>query len=356
MDFRRTEKNFRTVIEHVRDGVYAIRTNKIIWFNQQLCDIFGYSPEDIEGIYIARLFQSPEHYATYEKELYFSLSEKGYFKGEFLGKHKNGDILNLECSVSCMNDTYSTNGEMLVIVRDITEKMRLQERILHSERLAATGKLAASLAHEINNPLQGIMASISYMKNELSANGNINKSLTIAEAGLKRISTVVNQLLDLHRTEGYNKHWIDINQVIFEVILLTKRQLLLHKIKVRQDLSRSIPEIYASSQQVHQILVNLILNAQDSMPDGGEIQIATSQNGEYVAVKIADQGRGIDMKDLPYIFDPFYSTKKKLGTGLGLSVVHAAIEAHGGKILVSSEPDKGTEFTVLVPIQSNSIP
>jgi len=353
VNLKKSKEHHRALIDNVKDGVYTLKNNKLVWCNEQLAEIFKYDLEELQNSYVAKLFADQADFLNYEQELYFALAEKGHYRSEFKGKKKTGENFDLECSVSLIEENEDHNAsEALVIVRDITEQKRMQEKLIQSERLAATGKLAASIAHEINNPLQGIMASLAAVKLKLKEDSKQYSGLDIVETGLKRIGNIVKQLLSLHRPERQEKHWTDLNLVVDEVVSLMQSQLSIHKITIKKSLSESLPKIYASSQQLTQILLNLILNAQESMPNGGEIRIFTRRKDKNVIIKIIDTGIGIESHELSNIFDPFHSTKQKMGTGLGLSVVHGAIEAHEGKIEVQSEVNKGTEFTIYLPIKA----
>lgn len=353
IDLKKSEVHHRALIDNVRDGVYTLKNNRIIWCNEQLAEMFGYEPQELIGSYVGKLFADQAYFLNYDQELYFSLAEKGHYRNEFKGKRKNNEVFDLESSISLIERNGDSDVEALVLVRDITEQKRMQEKLIQSERMAATGKLAASIAHEINNPLQGIMASLAAVKIRLKNSPEDPSGLDIVESGLKRISNIVKQLLSLHRPEKQEKDWLNLNQVIEEVASLMNSQLHLKNIQIKKNLSQSLPQIFASSQQLHQVLLNLILNAQDSMEEGGKIRINTRRKKQSAMIKISDTGKGIPREEIPKIFDPFYSTKKKMGTGLGLSVVHGAIESHGGKIDVSSEIDKGTTFTIYLPIKGN---
>ncbi|MCI0511912.1 PAS domain S-box protein [candidate division KSB1 bacterium] len=352
INLKKSEVHHRALIDNVRDGVYTIKNNKIVWCNAQLAEIFGYDSSEILGAYMAKLFTDQSTFLTYEQELYFALAENGHYRSEINGRRKNGETFNLECSVSLIEQNSENESEALVIARDITERKRMQEKLIQSERLAATGKLAASIAHEINNPLQGIMTSIAAVRLRLKDIACDLSGLDIVETGLKRISNIVKQLLSLHRPERQEKHWSNINQIVEEVISLMQSQLMMHQIAIKKSLSDTLPQVYISSQQIHQVLLNLMLNGQESMADGGEIRVVTRHKNNNIIVKIIDTGKGIDPQDLPKIFDPFFSTKDKMGTGLGLSVVHSAIESHGGRIEVNSTLGKGAEFTIYLPVKN----
>ncbi len=352
LSLKKSEEHHRALIDNVRDGVFTMKNSKIVWCNEQLANIFGYNVEELSNAYFAKLHIDQNYFLNYEQELYLALAKNGHYRSEIKGKRKVGEVFDFECSVSLIEQNSEGESEVLVLVRDITERKRMHERLVQSEKLAATGKLAASIAHEINNPLQGIMASLAAIKLKLKGVEVDISGLDIIETGLKRISNIVKQLLSLHRPERQEKHMIDLNLVVEEVLALVKSQLSMNRITLKKNLSESLPSIYASAQQLNQILLNLILNAQESITSDGEIRIITRTKNQEVIIKIIDTGKGIEKEDLPKIFDPFFSTKKKMGTGLGLSIVHGAIEGHGGRIEVKSEINKGTEFTIYLPIKS----
>lgn len=346
---KKSEVHHRALIDNVKDGVYTLKNNKIVWCNEQLATIFGYEKQELIGSYVARLFADQTYFLNYEQELYYALAQNGHHRSEFKGLKKSMEIFDLECSVSLIEQNGREDSEALVIIRDITNQKRMQEKLIQSERLAATGKLAASIAHEINNPLQGIMASLAAIK--LKSPDEQNSGLNIIENGMKRIGNIVKQLLSLHRPEQQEKNWVDINQVVEEVSSLMQSQFSMNNIKIKKNLHKSLPKIWASSQQILQVLLNLLLNAQESITSKGEVRIFTRQKDKEILVTVKDSGKGIDSKEIHKIFDPFHSSKKKMGTGLGLSVVHSIIEAHRGRIEVHSELNKGAEFTIYLPIK-----
>jgi two-component system, NtrC family, sensor kinase len=179
--------------------------------------------------------------------------------------------------------------------------------------------------------------------------------LILAQEGIDRIAKIVRQLLTFHHPETARVDLIDINDTVEKVLGLTNNQLSINKIRVTKELSSSQPKIHGSSQQMHQVLLNLILNAQDAMLDGGELRIKTENSGETASIFIKDTGVGMSEDVLAHIFEPFFTTKKKkMGTGLGLSVSHGIIRAHGGDILVESKEGEGTTFIIRLPVNHHA--
>lgn len=236
----------------------------------------------------------------------------------------------------------------------MTESLKnAQQQVIQTERLAATGKLAASVAHEINNPLQAIENFISLLieKSEENSDNEMRQYLELSQEGIDRIAQIVKQLQDFYRPEAYTLSFVDINFLLEKVLTFLNNQLSLHNIKVQKELDSRIPEVYASSLHLHQVFTNIILNAQEAMPDGGKLTVRTCMEDTSVRIAFSDTGYGIEETDLEHVFEPFFTTKEiGKGTGLGLSVSYGIIQAHDGNIEVISRTGGGSTFTVVLPV------
>ncbi|MFC1564005.1 PAS domain S-box protein [candidate division KSB1 bacterium] len=250
------------------------------------------------------------------------------------------------------------SGEIVIFYVDITEQLltetalkESQKQLQQSQRLAATGRLAASIAHEINNPLQAISFNIGFLEEALPVNFRETESLQQIKNGTKRIKNTVKQLLDIHRKQIRTEEKTSINEIIRSTLSLLENQLFINKIEVSADLEKEIPLVNANSQDLFQVITNLILNAQDAMENKGLLQIKTRFRKNKLRLLVIDNGSGISEKDLEHIFEPFYTTKSNmLGTGLGLSTTKGIVESFGGHISVKSKVGTGTTFTVTFPI------
>jgi len=240
------------------------------------------------------------------------------------------------------------------------ELEEIHKQLLQTEKLAALGKLAASVAHEINNPLSGVLTYIKLMQKKLNqtedyVNSKFNQYLSTMEREIERCSTIVKNLLDFARKrEPSLKEGVDINEVIEETVRLISNRLSLQNIYLEKDFGE-LPSIVADPAQLRQAFLNLIINAAEAMQDStGRITVRTRYlpDEKMVMVEISDTGVGIKEEDLSKIFDPFFTTKEK-GTGLGLSVVYGIINAHKGHISVKSKVGEGTTFTIKLPLEFN---
>ena len=233
------------------------------------------------------------------------------------------------------------------------ELKEARDQILRSERLAALGRLAAGVAHEMNNPLSGILLFTQSLLKRTTNDPSAQDDLKVIEQEIIRCSHIVRSLLDFARETKPKKVPTQVNQVIENTLSLIENQADFHNIRIVKELNDSIPKISLDGNQMQQVLMNIILNAADAMPDGGTITIKSSLSKEdhFVEVKIADTGCGIPKELIDRVYDPFFTTKEsKKGTGLGLAVSYGIIKKHQGFILVESEVGKGTTFTIRLPI------
>jgi signal transduction histidine kinase len=235
--------------------------------------------------------------------------------------------------------------------QDQLEKTR--DQLLHSEKLSAVGRLSASIAHEFNNPLYGIMNVLSGIKQRNPLN---DEDMALTDLALKecnRIKFLISQLQQFNRPSSGVRELFDVHQAIDEILLFHKKEFKTKKIQVRKEYDISIPRIWAVQDQVKQVLVNLLNNAGDAIPElGGVITIATGVTEEAIFISVHDDGNGIPPDNIPHIFEPFFTTKPAVkGTGLGLPVSFGIIKSHGGDITVDSTPDEGSTFTVTLPIE-----
>lgn len=233
------------------------------------------------------------------------------------------------------------------IIATTVERRRLESEVLRIERLAATGRLAASLAHEINNPLQGVMLHLEAIR--LHVDKKYKRNFDFVVEGMQRVTSIIAKLLALHKSAKRTVE-IDLNEVVKEAFQLVANQFAVRGCDVRWRLDANIPRVHGDSEQLHQVFLNIILNSSDNMDAGGAVTITSGFDGKFVSVEIEDAGMGIDEESIPYLFEPFFSTKERSGTGLGLFISHAVVVDHGGRIDVSSKKGKGTSMRVLLPV------
>jgi signal transduction histidine kinase len=226
-----------------------------------------------------------------------------------------------------------------------------QEQLIQAEKLTSLGQLAASIAHEINNPLAGVLVYTQLLSKKVTGDafekeealGYISK----IESEVGRCSRIIRNLLDFARQTESMLRLVDINQVIEQVLAMVGHQAKMQNVEVVKEFSPSLPKVMADSDQLQQIFTNLTLNAIQAMPGGGTLTLRSSAADGEVRVDVQDTGYGISKENMDKLFTPFFTTKEKgKGVGLGLAVVHRIIERHKGRIQVQSEVGKGTTFSV----------
>ncbi|EKD40581.1 MAG: PAS/PAC sensor signal transduction histidine kinase [uncultured bacterium] len=244
------------------------------------------------------------------------------------------------------------NEELEQRVKDRTrELIETQHQYLHAEKLAAIGKLSASIAHEVNSPLQSILTVLKSVSRQTILEEMDLKLIEIAIGEGDRIKGLIRSLQDFYRPSPRKKSLLDINSTLDLLLLLHKSELKNKGILVELDYDYRLPIISAIPDQIKQVFLNLLTNAKEACLQGGVITVSTRQQGDKVAIVIKDTGVGIKPEQMDQIFRPFYTTKSAVkGTGLGLSVSYGIVNNHGGEILVTSKPGEGAIFTVLLPI------
>lgn len=243
------------------------------------------------------------------------------------------------------------NEELEKKVKDATEKLRLtQENMVRAETLAAIGTLAAGVSHEISTPLNTIIGFIQLTISEMDDANPIKGDMRVIEQEAMRCKKIVQGLLNFAKPQKHEERLTDINNIINETLLLIEYQPSMKKIVIKKDMDGKLVLIEADHLQLKQVFLNIILNAVQAMPEGGELKIMTRNVNEGVEAVISDTGTGIPEEDRKKIFQPFYTTKKD-GTGLGLSISYGIIKEHGGEIYVESDSGRGSTFRIFLPSQ-----
>lgn len=235
------------------------------------------------------------------------------------------------------------------------ERHRLQEQLLHADRLATIGKLAAGIAHELSEPLGAILGFAQLAGQVPGLPEQTRRDLEkIVQASL-RAREIIKKLLFFGRQTPPAQAPIDLNRVVTEGLTILEPRFAAQAVRLTLRLGSDLPQLVADPGQVQQVVVNLVLNSIQAMPGGGEIEIATEEDGEFVLLSVTDTGVGMSREVLSQVFEPFFSTKEVgQGTGLGLSVVHGIVTAHKGRIDVSSEPGRGSRFEVRLPVRQGA--
>jgi two-component system NtrC family sensor kinase len=241
------------------------------------------------------------------------------------------------------------------------ELQRAQDQMLQVEKMASIGKLAAVVAHEINNPLAGILTYTKLLQKWVARGdwdeerrAEVRSSLDLVESESRRCGEIVKNLLVFSRSAPMNLEWANLHLVIDRCVLLVRHQLELANIELDLQLSTNLPAVHCDAAQMEQVLLALMMNAIDAMPRGGRLRLSSrlAADGGLAELEVQDDGVGIPPDLLPNLFEPFFTTKERgHGVGLGLAISRGIVERHGGKISVSSEPGRGTTFKIRLPLE-----
>ncbi|MEJ2716325.1 MAG: ATP-binding protein, partial [Deltaproteobacteria bacterium] len=266
---------------------------------------------------------------------------------------KDGAVRDVSMSGYAGRDSAGEIVSYQGLMRDITEAKRLRSQLVQSERLSAMGKMASQLAHELNNPIYGIMNCLELLKDSIPESHERRKYLDLAYNECKRTSGLLIKMLKFFKPDDEQKSPSNINKLIEETLLFYERQFKNLNIRVSTDLASNLPTTMAIESQLKQVFINMVINANTAMPAGGELHVASRFDPQenVIAVTIQDTGTGIPPENLSRIFDAFFTTKKEVkGVGLGLSICYGFIREHGGTIDVRSEIGTGTSFIIYLPV------
>jgi two-component system sensor histidine kinase HydH len=334
------------VVESMASGLITVDTEgKIVSANRLGSLMLGFDPARILGRSFEKVI--PPHLFDLQAVL---RRKKNILEKEIDYQGVQG-VVPLSISATPLRGPEGTNMGSVIIFRDLREIRELQEQVQRSERLASLGSLASGVAHEIRNPLSSIKGFAQYFQEKFEEGSEDNSYATVMIQEVDRLNRVITQLLDLARPRELRVHPLPLPQILEHPLKLIRPDLEKKGMKLILG-SIQDDEVEVDSDQITQALLNIFLNAMESMGGGGELRVRTIPNPgkKGVEIWISDTGPGIGKEELTRIFDPFFSTKKK-GTGLGLAITAKIIEAHRGEISVESEKGRGATFKIFLPVK-----
>lgn len=363
-DEKITKEFLDNILTSIEGGVFTIdKDARITLFNRGAEKITGFKKEEVLNRKCSEVFRS--NLCERDCRLKETLKTgKPFSRYDATLINKKGGTVHVNATTSALR---SRNNEIiggLEIFMDMTELKTLQDELIRAEKLTSLGQLAASVAHEVNNPLAGVLVYIrillkKYQDKTLQVDTTEGQLLKM-EKELGRTSRIIKSLLDFSRQSEPNLRPIEINQAIEAALSLVEHQINLENIKLEKKYEGQLPLVLADFEKIQQVMVNMILNATQAMPNGGNLTITASVANDIkigdslkntVRIDIKDTGIGISKENLDKLFTPFFTTKAKgKGVGLGLPVAHGIIEQHNGKIKVSSEPNVGTTFSIYLEV------
>jgi PAS domain S-box-containing protein len=364
---RESERDLRSLIQNAPYGIYrADRAGKFLDVNPALVKMLGYNSEsELLAIYPQTdLFKDPAQVAVLvargEKESFENL--------ELEWKRRDGSTILVRLSGRPVRDPSGKILSFEVMAENITERRALEEQLRHAQKMEAVGRLAGGVAHDFNNLLMVINGYAELLRDSLHSEDDLLQAESILSAG-KKATMLTSQLLAFSRKQVMSPRVLDLNQILTESGKMLPR-LIGEDVELQVRLADKLGPVKVDPGQMEQVIMNLVVNARDAMPDGGEVTIETSDveltpesarragapgPGRYVRLSVSDTGMGMDAQTQSRIFEPFFTTKEKgKGTGLGLATVYGIVQQTGGAIQVTSEPGKGTRFDVHLPRAAGS--
>ncbi|MBN1483558.1 MAG: response regulator [Chloroflexia bacterium] len=239
------------------------------------------------------------------------------------------------------------------------ELEQAHQQLRHAEKLSAMGRLAATIVHEVNNPLNAILSLVGLIQEDCPeqcpVNPGLHRDLGLIEGQMHVIAKLVRQLRDFSRPTPKEKRPVALPALLQDVLALAGKEIGKHGIEVRSEIAPNLPTVLASPEEISEVLLNLLLNARDAMPEGGHLTVRalSSESPGLVEIRVSDTGSGIPSEIQERMFEPFFTTKGDRGTGLGLAVCDRIVQEHSGRILVDSMPGRGTTFTVQLPVAAD---
>jgi PAS domain S-box-containing protein len=365
---KRAEQIYRSLLHSSADAIATYDLEgRTVYISPAFTKIFGWSLKEMEG---KRMPFVPESETESSMAIIRNLVEKGTPCQGFETKRytKDGRLLDVSISASRYNDHEGNPIGTLVILRDISEKKRLEAQLHYIERMEAIGTLAGGIAHDFNNLMMGMLGNISLILYDIGSDSPHYEKLKNIEKLIQSGSKLTSQLLGYARKGKYEVRALNLNQLVkesSETFGRTRKEIVIHR-----ELAENLFSVMADEAQIQQILMNLFINAADAMPGGGDLFLKTSnvthedlgdkpykpKSGDYILLKVRDTGTGMDPKVMDRIFEPFFTTKELgRGSGLGLASVYGIIKGHGGYIDVESKKGQGTIFSIYLPASEKSI-
>jgi len=349
------------LIESSVDGIIVTNMKgDILIFNKGAENILGYKAEEVVGkMHIRNIYQPGVAKEVMDKLRSPDFGGVGKLNSfPIFHRRKDGEMIEGDLSASIIYDEDGREIASIGIFKDLRERLgmerelqKMREALLQSEKLAAMGRLTSQVAHELNNPIYGIMNTLELLKTEIPPESKRRRILELSLSEIQRLSEMLRNMLSFSKPEEEKRRPVKIDELIEGILLVMEKQMKESNIQVEASFDSDIPEVMASTNQMRQVMLNILKNAKEAMPKGGTLTVRTAREGNKVMVHIQDTGTGIPEEIRDKIFEAFFTTKQKVkGVGLGLSVCYGIIKDHGGEIKVESEEGKGTTFTISLPI------
>jgi len=352
-DLMEQRERIREIVETMQDGVIVLgRDRRVTHWNRALEERYAVKREEILGRDLLEAFPAlrEEGFAAFLDQVFGGQAATLTLERFAHRTLRRGEVI-LNVKGTAMRDLRGEVQGTLITVEDVTERVGLEKAMQQAEKMAAIGTLSAGLAHEINNPIGVIASRVECMlleAEEQSLSETVRGDLQVIAKHADRVARITQGLLSFSRAQAWRLTPVDVNTVVEEALVLMEKQLAREKVTLEQDLAPGLPAVLGSANHLQQVILNLLTNAREAMPEGGRLRVATRRGGRAVEVEVTDTGKGIPPEHLLKVFDPFFTTKEK-GTGLGLAISYGIVRDHSGSLAVRSHEGEGTTFLITLP-------
>jgi len=362
---RKSEIEYRNLFDRANDAIFIFEPHgeTILEANEKACQLYGFSKDELLGMSLKSITKDV---ARGEQEIQELLRHQSSRNFETVHFAKNGQTMEMLVNSSVVE--YAGRTAIMSIIRDITELRRLEHQLRQAQKMESVGTLAGGVAHDFNNILSIILGYTSMIKRGRIDSDKMNESLDTITKAAQRGATLVKQILTFARKTDVVFESVKVNDLLADLVKLLG-ETFPKTIEFKTELDPSLPTIVADANQLHQVFLNLSVNARDAIPKEGTITLSTgmvhglslqgrfpeARQSEYIHISVSDTGTGMDEQTRSRIFEPFFTTKSQgSGTGLGLAVVYGIVNSHHGFIEVTTKPGKGTTFHLYFPVQMRS--
>ncbi|MEQ9423754.1 MAG: ATP-binding protein [Cyclobacteriaceae bacterium] len=343
------QKKYQELFDKSIDAIF-VTTPELLFtdINKSMATLFGFDQNELLTLNLKNLFKDGRRFSELNKRI---TKNGSLIDFEAVLKTKSG--LEINCVINMAELDVGDGSNFYIyqgIIHDVTARKRAEREMIMAEKIAMTGKIARSIAHEVRNPLTNLNLALEQLSDEIPESDDSTLYVDIIKRNADRIGQLITELLESSKPKSLELLSQPIYPVLDEALKLTKDRLKLREMKLKESFEKDLPDVRVDKAQLKTALLNIFINATEAMKTGvGVLLVEAKRTSDEIVIKISDNGKGIEKKNLTELFDPYF-TAKKSGMGLGLTAVRNIINGHNGSIEVDSEIKKGTSFTIQLPI------
>jgi len=347
--------DLQAAIDAVADAIVGLSADDVVLLWSRGAErLFGYTADEMVGKKIHAIVPD-ENLARGEMEKVSEIVRREGRAADIETERvaKSGKHVPVALTRVALGGDHKIDAGSIEILRDITEKRKLEQALAQAESLAGMGEMAANLAHEIRNPLAGIRGAFQVIEDGLPADDPRRAVMAEIKRQIARMDRTLTDLLSFARPRPPERRPFQVNLLLVETVLLMRGDASMRSVKIVESLDPDLPDVHVDPQQMQKVFLDIILNAGQAMPDGGVLAISSFRDDDAVELRFEDTGVGMSAEVLAQAFRPFFTTKTR-GTGVGLSISQKIVEAHGGRLTARSRAGEGSTFMISLPVDGDA--